>query len=459
MNKELECRIWAEIERLGSAKLHLYNYVKEVVLTLDGYVDGAHIELTCDTVEQFLKSDKDILLISMPPRHMKSTIVSHCLPAWYVSNSPQKEVIMAAYNLRLARKQTRSCRMKFDHPTHKRIFPRQAFAVDAADEIRLDKKVTADSNIMAVGADGGIAGFGADLVIIDDIVKGTKEASSPVIQDNLRSWYEEEVLTRLTPKGKVIIVGTRWHHSDLQAHVIATTDPEAVMVLNLPAIDDGGNALWPERYPIGALERIKSKMRVSSWESLYQGRPSPKEGNMFKRSHFKIVDAPFPPAARRVRFWDFAATLDGDFTAGVLLAMHEGRYCVEDVRHIQGTPATVQQLVMDVANIDGKWVKIRMEQEPGSAGVNVVDMYARKLVVGYDIKGIRSTGSKQIRAGLFAAAVENGNVDVVRARWNMAFLDEFAEFPLSKHDDQVDATVGAFTELTGDVSSTNVWFM
>jgi predicted phage terminase large subunit-like protein len=110
----------------------------------------------------------------------------------------------------------------------------------------------------------------------------------------------------------------------------------------------------------------------------------------------------------------------------------------------------VEKLIAQTADEDGKSVAIRMEQEPGSAGKALLDQYARYVVPGYDFAGIRSTGDKETRARPFAAAVANGNVRLVRASWMSDFLDEFSSFPEAcDHDDQVDATVGAFTFLTG----------
>jgi predicted phage terminase large subunit-like protein len=104
-------------------------------------------------------------------------------------------------------------------------------------------------------------------------------------------------------------------------------------------------------------------------------------------------------------------------------------------------------LVKHVAISDGYSVAIRMEQEPGSSGVIVVDHYARNVLKGYDYKGIKSTGSKAIRANPVSSAAEGGRVYIVRATWNSDFFDELEAFPFVEHDDQVDGLSGAFTEL------------
>jgi predicted phage terminase large subunit-like protein len=107
-------------------------------------------------------------------------------------------------------------------------------------------------------------------------------------------------------------------------------------------------------------------------------------------------------------------------------------------------------MIAQTAYEDGHAVSIRMEQEPGSSGKALIDQYARYVVPGYDLIGLRSTGDKVTRARPFAAAVANGNVRVVRGTWLTDWLDEFASFPEAMtHDDQVDSAVGAFTYLAG----------
>lgn len=183
-------------------------------------------------------------------------------------------------------------------------------------------------------------------------------------------------------------------------------------------------------------------------------------GSMFERESFVVIDAMDVPqvtsSARAVRFWDLAATepsptyLDPDWTVGTLMVYDQGIAYVLDVRKIRAKGDKVEQLIAQTAFEDGHAVSVRMEQEPGSAGKNLVDQYARYVLSGYDFMGIRSTGDKLTRARPFAAAVANGNVKVVRSAWLSDWLDEFSSFPEScNHDDQVDSAVGAFTHLAG----------
>ena len=174
-------------------------------------------------------------------------------------------------------------------------------------------------------------------------------------------------------------------------------------------------------------------------------------GNLLSRSWFQIVDAS-PKHSARCRFWDMAATepkkgKDPDWTAGALVALNDGVWYIEDMRRVQLSPRRTEELVKHQAKMDGN-IKTRMEEEGGSSGKTAIDGYARKVLVGLDFLGRRSTGSKVLRANPFAAAAEAGNVCLVKSDWNKAFLDEVELFPNGKHDDQVDAVSGAFNELS-----------
>ena len=113
----------------------------------------------------------------------------------------------------------------------------------------------------------------------------------------------------------------------------------------------------------------------------------------------------------------------------------------------RGTPQINEANIKQTAQMDGISVDIFMEQEPGSAGVNDIDNYARKVLLGYSLRGERITGSKELRANPLSSAAELGNVKLVRGSWNRAFLDEFELFPIGAHDDIVDATSGAFRKI------------
>lgn len=173
------------------------------------------------------------------------------------------------------------------------------------------------------------------------------------------------------------------------------------------------------------------------------------EGDMFQRHFFNAEEEPPKNVVNRIRFWDMAATKGGgDWTVGCLMSLDaNGMWHIEDIVRGQWGPLETERVLLQTAMHDGRDISIRMEQEPGSSGVTVIDHYRRNVFVGFDFDGVRSTGAKEVRAKPLSSAVQAGNVFIVLAAWNRDYLDEMALFPNGNHDDQVDATTGAMTEL------------
>ena len=178
-------------------------------------------------------------------------------------------------------------------------------------------------------------------------------------------------------------------------------------------------------------------------------------GNLFDRGAFEFVDRPpmDSEVKAKIRFWDLAAS-DGkhsDYTVGALVSVtHDGRWFLEDLLRVQYLPPAVEKLMKETAVRDGVDVKIRCEQEPGSSGKALISHLQRRILAGFQFRGIRSTGTKTARAGAVVSQVDARNFYVVKAKWNKDMLDEFTLFPEGLHDDQVDAVSGAVNALTGE---------
>jgi predicted phage terminase large subunit-like protein len=178
----------------------------------------------------------------------------------------------------------------------------------------------------------------------------------------------------------------------------------------------------------------------------------PAAGMYFKREWFEVVEAA-PVFRSRVRFWDRAGTkpkpgTKADWTSGVLLSRDaDGRFFVEDVIRFQGSPAEVEGRMLATASQDGVQTMIGFMQDPGSAGVSEKD-YAVRRLAGYNVRVISATGSKETRAKPVSSQAENGNIKIVRGRWNHDFLNELTNFPEGENDDQVDGLSGGFGLIT-----------
>lgn len=191
----------------------------------------------------------------------------------------------------------------------------------------------------------------------------------------------------------------------------------------------------------------RAQLRSGDWEVRT-------EGSLFDRSWFKIISrSQIPIEVKKVRFWDCAATevsqrnKNPDYTAGALLSEYKGIYYLEDIIRVRKRPGEVEALIKRTAEVDGIGVSIHMEMEPGGSGVAMIDHYAREVLKGFAFKGIKSTGSKVIRAHPVSTAAEGSRIYVIEGAWNQDFFDEIEAFPNVDHDDQVDAVAGAFLSL------------
>lgn len=186
----------------------------------------------------------------------------------------------------------------------------------------------------------------------------------------------------------------------------------------------------------------------------------PASGLYFKKHEVTILDSIPNDVVKWVRRWDLAATIpsdenpDPDWTAGVKMGLRKnGRYIIADVIRERELSGTIREMVKRVAGNDGRGVRIGLPQDPGQAGKAQAASYIKDLT-GFVVEAERETGDKVTRADPFACQWQGGNVDIVRGAWNEAYLDEMEAFPSKAHDDQVDASSGAFLMLNGSNLST-----
>jgi predicted phage terminase large subunit-like protein len=434
--------------------------------------DAPHLLLLQEKLEAIERGELKRLIVSMPPRHGKSELLSVHAPVWFLDRDPSREIIAASWGLNLARK-----------------FSRRSRKLAEKVGIALSKKVAqagqweteAGGGVFAVGTTGGVAGFGAKILIVDDPVKDIAEANSPLQRERVWDWFLSEAMTRLAPGGAVILIMTRRHENDLIGSLVegrteegpddpdAEEDAEPVAVpddddehwdyVRLPAISEGdgdilkraeGEALWPKHWPIEALKRI---MRRGAWyfAALYQQRPTPRSGGLFQREWFaKYTDSmPAGGDVRFVRYWDKASSLDkdADFTAGVLMAVRDGVFTVCDVIEKKVTPKGRRDLQRACAENDPAGTVVWIEHEGGSSGADAAEEEAKALA-GFAVHWEHPTGPKWSRAESLASQAEAGNLILVKAGWNRKFLEQLTQFPNGKHDDMVDAAAGACRKLS-----------
>jgi len=208
----------------------------------------------------------------------------------------------------------------------------------------------------------------------------------------------------------------------------------------------GDNPYLDQEEYIASLNKLDPITREQLLNGDWNVRP---EGGIFRREWLNLISA-FPASAMlKCRFWDKAATQDGgDYTAGALVGILNGQVYILDIQRVQLSPGGVEKLIFQTARLDGPEVMIRMEQEPGSSGVDVIDHYTRYVLAGYNFKGVKSTGSKVARATPLSTMAESGNLFILARGWTENLINELILFPTGPHDDQVDAAAGAFNALT-----------
>ncbi len=202
-------------------------------------------------------------------------------------------------------------------------------------------------------------------------------------------------------------------------------------------------------------EEMLSELDSTTRRQLLDGDWDVREpGSLFRREWFEVIDH-IPEGCRWVRHWDLAATEpsqsnpDPDWTAGLRLGRHpNGTWIVQHVARDRRRPEGVEKLIQHHASADGRATTVSIEQEPGSSGKNTIAHYQRTVLPEFELRGLRSTGSKEERARPVSAKAEAGLIKLVRGTWIPAFLDEVEMFPAEgAHDDQVDALSGAFIQL------------
>lgn len=426
------------------------------------YETSAHIETLTRELEWAATTPNARLIVDMPPRHSKSLHVSENLPAWYLGNHPDQRVIAASHTAALAYTFSRRVRNKIAsdrYPFHGVKVAGDKAAVQAWD---LDGFL---GGYHAVGVGGSPTGSGGNLIVIDDPIRSAADADSEVVRDALWEWYQGTMRTRLEPGGSIVITATRWHDDDLTGRLIAeqATGGEQWRVVHMPAIDDAGNALWPERWPLDALNKIRSAVGSRVWSAQYQGDPIPSEGGMFKRSWWQTYTE--LPELTKVEL-----TMDSAFKEGVendysVIACwgNDGlgnSYLIRVWRERVAFPELLKMAhgAHEWARNEFPGLRIPLVIEDKASGQSAIQTLKRPLpqmsgqplpalpIIIFPIPGNQS---KVARAEGVTPIVEGGRAFVPKhAPWIDDWLKEHERFPLGAHDDQVDTTSMALSRFT-----------
>lgn len=357
-----------------------------------------------------------------------------------MGRNPAKEIIAASYNSDLARDFGRSVRNIVRQSEFQAVFPTSTLAEDskAADRWNTNH----GGGYVAAGVGTAITGRGAHVLLIDDPFKDREEADSELRRQRVWDWYTSTAYTRLMPGGAVVLIQTRWHEDDLAGRLLEAESKggDKWDVVSLPAIDSDNNALWPDRYNVASLERIKQAIGPRDWQALYQQAPAPDEGIFFKREWFKEYTE-LPPDVRFYGASDYAVTDDGgDYTVHVVGAVdNAGNIYVVDLWRRQ---ATADVWIDAFLGLVRQYEPLTWAEEQGQIIKSVGPFIERRMDETRTYchrEQYASAADKPTRARAIQARMASGKVYFrAGADWLADLQAELLTFPAGKNDDQVD---------------------
>ena len=440
------------------------------------FVPGFHIDAICDHLEAITRGGIRNLLINVPPRHMKSLLVSVFWPAWEWIQHPERRWLFSSYAATLSIRDSVKCRRLIESPWYRarwgHIF---SLTSDQNAKMRFDNNRSGYRLSTSVG--GAVTGEGGDRMVCDDPHK-VDEVESDTVRKAALEWWDVAMSTRVNdPKtSAMVVVMQRCHQRDLSGHLLEKRNFEH---LCLPAEYEGpgrmtvigftdprtepGQLLWPERY--GPQEIAETKINLGSYSAAgqLQQRPSPAGGGIFKRHWFRYFQprgANLPPVLVRLpdgtqvsipaievphqvdeqtQSWDcaFKDVDTADYVVGQVWGRLGAHFFLGDqVRGRMDCPGTVKA----VRGMTAKW--------PGTLAILIEDKANGSAVIqmlAHEIPGmlpVNPSGGKIARAQAISPLVEAGNIYLPHpefAPWVNDFIEECVQFPNGAHDDQVDA--------------------
>lgn len=393
--------------------------------------------------------DTNRLMVFLPPRHGKSWLVSQYFPAWYLGMFPDKRVILTAYEADFAATWGRRARDVLNEYGH------SVFGVEVNNKSsaanRWDIK-NQDGGMVTAGVDGPITGKGADILVIDDPVKNYEAANSQTYRDKSWEWYQSTAYTRLEPDGAIILIMTRWHEDDLAGRLINNMQMDSGEqwdVINLPAIAEEndmlgrkpGEPLWPRRYGLRELQRIKYTIGSYWWSSQYQQQPQPPGGGLLKRNWIKYYQPNELPDIDELdiyQAWDLAISTKetADYTVCTTVGVSDENqiYVLDWYRERIDFPTQVKMVEKLAQKYDPQQIGIE-----NNAYQQALPQQLKETSI-LPIKEVNRTKDKVTRILSGFVHFENGKVLLPDKKSELEnFINEYVYFPHGKHDDMLDS--------------------
>lgn len=435
--------------------------------TYKEYQSKWYHKVLCEKLDNLVNGKIKKLMVFMPPQHGKSELVSLRLPAFALGKNPNLKIALCSYAADLSEKFNRQVQRIIDTKEYNEIFPNVKLSqsvIVTKSMVHGRKAYLRNSTIFevvdhegyfrSVGVGGPLTGNKIDLGIIDDPIKDRLEAQSETYRARIWEWYLDVFCTRLHNNSKILLTMTRWHEDDLAGRILAKeSDWE---ILSFPAIKENdenpsdirkiGEALWPERHSKEKIENLRV-MSERTFVSMYQQRPAPSEGDMFK-SHWPrwFTKDQMPIFEKIILSVDASFTDNIDSCPASIQAWGKkgtNYYMLYDLTRRMGAIETATFIERVAKNYPGCIVVV----EKAANGYFIIEKIKDRLpVFEFDPKRY---GGKEVRAEMVAPLWETGNVFIYDNFYNRSYyLPEILSFPNAKMKDRVDAMSQALLYYT-----------
>lgn len=448
------------------ARRHLVDFAER---TVSGFQCPTHILYVAGFLERVARGEIKRLCISFAPGHGKSTILQ-CFVAWVLGCDPSRRVLALSASEDLARRNSRAIRSLVQSDA----WPFVGVRLSADSTSSLEWRTEQNGGVKALGTGGTVTGYRAEGVLCDDV---QADAGSETTNASLEEWFRGVLSTRLEPDGWVVMIATRWGDADLVGRITEGESAEQWTVINIPAIaneDDVlgrgvGEALWPERWSVAALEQKRQEVGSLAFACQYQGDPAPRGGTLFKPEWFEHRFDALP--SQRVAP-PLPVSTHSEFERMMYGTMMKDRYrelrpiiiqCIDSAwrdgpANDRSCIATLVSDGVDIYVSDVFFDRLkypdlrravlqqydkhrpsRVYVEEAASGFAIVAELKSSTPV--PIVGINpGRDSKEARAESVTGLFESGRVKFpAGAPWIGELLNEFLRFPHGRHDDIVDA--------------------
>jgi predicted phage terminase large subunit-like protein len=449
---------------------NLFYFVWEVCQLLNPskeFIPNWHVRAICHQLERVARGECTRLLITIPPRHLKSISTAVAFVAWLLGRDPALRIMVASYGHDLAGNHARDCRTVMESDFYRALFPKTRLF--HARELELGTNLGGGRK--AVSRSGSATGFGADVIIVDDLMKAG-DANSPAEREAAKECFEQTLVSRLNDKrnGIIIVIQQRLHEDDLANHVLEkgtfehlnlraiAEDDEAHVIGRDPLTGEDalhhrarGEALFPQMESLEVLERTRREMGNMAFSAQYQQNPTAPGGNRIQLQYFGAHEK--GEADRDwfqcvVQSWDTALSEEetSDYSVGTTWGYREGDWYLLDVARER---LNFSALKRRVVGLKRRWRADRVIIERAGTGLSLLHELRQEEEDGWIYTWLTPKLDKLTRLEVEAAKLETGRFLLPRrAEWLDAFRRELQAFPNGRYDDQVDSMT-QFLRWTG----------